>query len=103
MKYGMIVLALVMGASVGCSGVSGPTQTLGSPCVNNNNDKQMCPNCATDSDCHILSNACVQDAAMCVPKNTGWVVFPTTCEESKKFVIPPNSACGCVQGVCRAK
>lgn len=96
MRIFWLTFVVLLGA---CSG--SPTQSLTAPCVTQpvSAPGGECPQCQTDSDCHILSNAC-ETTAYCVHKTSSFRVnAERTCSDDKKFRPTPQS-CRCLANIC---
>lgn len=93
-----LTLALLLAALHGC--LLAP-QRLDAPCVGKSPDLDggACPACATDADCSILSNSCLE-AASCVPRAGNWAVIDIGCNVTH---APTTQTCACVDQVCTAR
>jgi len=92
---------VICGLLLGCPEI--PNQFLTSPCVGQAATAAggQCPQCAVDTDCHILTNLC-QPTSYCVSTTSNWVVSTEKCSVNY-LPLPEGTRCGCVDTVCQSQ
>ena len=65
-------------------------------------DTGLCPPCASDDDCVVTGNPCL-DTAYCVHRDAPFGVIEIGCSRAMEHRWPPDDRCRCVDGACVAE
>ena len=97
----ILAIASVVVGSLSLFGACHGEQKLHSDCIE---DPGACPACTSDQDCVIQSNSC-QAHAYCTHRDRNPPLnFPSIgCGSWSEYDVPPDSKCGCVESICRAR